>query len=217
MMTITADSRRARQVRKNLDDDAGSALADQEHSGFPPLSGLTPGQVQRLQKPTVGAQHGLTATPTATARDLPPRGAQSILVTLSGHRQQVRWATDWRLTVSVGRSGPSNTDASAVTLNRDTRPGYSTREQPGDALTAWGAHAPLRPGWDCRSCAAPWPCMPAQQQLRDAYRTRWCALGVLLANLRDQAVIDLTDADPRQVGTRFIGWYRHRTRPQASA
>ena len=74
----------------------------------------------------------------------------------------------------------------------------------------WGEHDPERPGWDCRACCAPWPCPVAQQRLQIAYQSRRRDLGILLAFLRDQAVIDLPDAAPHEIGTRFIGWYRRR-------
>lgn len=110
------------------------------------------------------------------------------------------------------------TPAGGSTVTRTHRSRTASRRgQVSHVSAVWGAHDPLRPSWDCRSCAAPWPCLAAQQRLFVAYRTRRCALGFLLAVLRDQAVVDLPDADPRQIGTRFIGWYRRRMRPQVTA
>jgi hypothetical protein len=90
--------------------------------------------------------------------------------------------------------------------------GAATRPAP-----SWGTHHPARPDWICRACSAPWPCTIAQNRLLAAYRSRRRALGILLAILRDQAVLDLPHADPKQIGARFTGWYRRSFRQAGPA
>jgi hypothetical protein len=91
------------------------------------------------------------------------------------------------------------------------------RRTPASAATTggvpWGEHDPERPGWHCRACRAPWPCPAAQQRLQTAYQSRRRDLGTLLAILRDQAVIDLPDAAPGELGHRFLDWYRRGPQP----
>ncbi|WP_433294479.1 hypothetical protein ACQP2F_33215 [Actinoplanes sp. CA-030573] len=82
---------------------------------------------------------------------------------------------------------------------------------------SWGAHDPVRPAWACSSCRAPWPCTIAQQRLLAAYRFQRRALGILLALLRDQAVLDLPAVDPQQLGVRFTSWFRRAPHPAGPA
>ncbi|MGC4806235.1 flavin reductase [Micromonospora sp. DT233] len=73
-------------------------------------------------------------------------------------------------------------------------------------------HRPMRPLWLCRRCGAPWPCGPARLALLVEYQGNRAALLLHLADLRREAVEQLTvlnpSSPPGDLRNRFLSWVR---------
>ncbi len=73
-------------------------------------------------------------------------------------------------------------------------------------------HAPMRPLWLCRVCAAAWPCPPARLLLTMDYRRDRAGLPVYMAGMLFDAARDLMKLTPSQPPTpeelfdRFLAW-----------
>ncbi len=228
MIEETAEPRRASHLHESADDDAGRAVIAEP---------LTRTAMGRSWLVVAGAAMGWVIGEWLRAQGVPELGwpVAGLLASGTVAKSTADWLGRLPSRASLARWAPTvlATPALIATVLAVLLPelawtaaavaappallsarAMAGRGKPGAAVAVCGAHDPLRPSWDCRACAAPWPCVTAQQLLSDAYRTRWSDLGILLAILRDHAVMDLPNADPRQVGTRFIGWYRRRMRPQ---
>lgn len=77
------------------------------------------------------------------------------------------------------------------------------RRAVADRLT----HDPSRPGWDCESCDAPWPCDPAREELADQFGRDRVGLSIYMASQLDLAVRETT-AGPQELHERFVAWTR---------
>jgi hypothetical protein len=67
-------------------------------------------------------------------------------------------------------------------------------------------HLPSRPGWDCRTCAAPWPCKPAQVRLAAEHGPT--PLAILMWGYLEEAARDMPGLPVGEFFARFIGWTR---------
>nr|WP_082106396.1 hypothetical protein [Micromonospora haikouensis] len=73
-------------------------------------------------------------------------------------------------------------------------------------------HAPMRPLWRCRVCAAAWPCPPARLLLTMNYCRDRAGLPVYMAGMLFDAAGDLMKLTPSQPPTpeelfdRFLAW-----------
>nr|MDT0659966.1 hypothetical protein [Micromonospora sp. DSM 115978] len=73
-------------------------------------------------------------------------------------------------------------------------------------------HAPQRPLWLCRACAAPWPCGQAKIELLRELATDGTYLRIYLASQMHEALADLCALTPYempspvQVWNRFLSW-----------
>ncbi|MEV0809513.1 flavin reductase [Micromonospora sp. NPDC050200] len=74
-------------------------------------------------------------------------------------------------------------------------------------------HAPMRPLWRCRNCAAEWPCQPARLALLVEYRDDRTGLLVYLGGLMAEATDQLAQLHPQtrlDLTERFLAWARAR-------
>ena len=69
-------------------------------------------------------------------------------------------------------------------------------------------HPPLRPSWDCATCAQPWPCPPARVELGERYATDRIGLAVYVGMQLDHAARESPAADPGDLYERFVAWTR---------
>ncbi|WP_081476072.1 nuclear transport factor 2 family protein [Micromonospora maris] len=92
----------------------------------------------------------------------------------------------------------------------------------GQPLGRWHPvhrHLPVRPGWSCGVCAAPWPCPRARMLLRVEYGADRVGLSVYLAGMLFDATGDLLRHTggplpaPEELFDRFLAW----TAPQPRA
>jgi len=67
-------------------------------------------------------------------------------------------------------------------------------------------HGPDRPSWVCRVCARPWPCDPAQVDMR-AEMDRVALAIYMWLNLQD-AVLERPGLPTGELFERFISWTR---------
>lgn len=65
-------------------------------------------------------------------------------------------------------------------------------------------HGPRRPAWDCRTCAGPWPCPAAREQL--LRRIPRFQLGLIMNIRMAEAAADLPVAPPGSLWERFVAW-----------
>ena len=82
-------------------------------------------------------------------------------------------------------------------------------------------HLPMRPAWLCRTCAAPWPCGPAQLDLMIEFHGHSIALTFYLAASMREAIDDVYGLGLRPdlpaMHARFLGWLSLARRPRRSA
>jgi hypothetical protein len=68
------------------------------------------------------------------------------------------------------------------------------------------------PGWDCRACAAPWPCADARAGLLAEFRAFPSGLAVYMAAQMQEALYELASNGgplPPDFYERFLAWVRH--------
>ena len=74
-------------------------------------------------------------------------------------------------------------------------------------------HIGLRPTWDCRACAQPWPCANAKSDLADEFQEFPSVLMIYMSAQMCEALADLTAHGapaPPDLYDRFINWARPR-------
>jgi hypothetical protein len=68
-------------------------------------------------------------------------------------------------------------------------------------------HRPERPGWDCRGCGAPWPCVPARRELV-ARTGGGTALAIAGWAYLEEFVRDRPHGPADEAFDRFLRWTR---------
>ncbi len=69
-------------------------------------------------------------------------------------------------------------------------------------------HIPDRPSWECRVCAAPWPCMAAREALLIEFAKFPSVLRIYLFGQLTDAGADIPGIEPAELYRRFLGWSR---------
>jgi hypothetical protein len=70
-------------------------------------------------------------------------------------------------------------------------------------------HIGVRPGWDCRVCAQPWPCATAKVELAEEHQAARGALTFYLGSCMLEAIDDWAagaGGPPADLFERFLGW-----------
>ncbi|WP_329107247.1 hypothetical protein OG792_03465 [Micromonospora sp. NBC_01699] len=60
--------------------------------------------------------------------------------------------------------------------------------------------------WQCADCRDPWPCPTFRRRLRILYQREPGKLRTFMMHFRDRAAPELSELDPAQLDTRFLGW-----------
>jgi hypothetical protein len=72
------------------------------------------------------------------------------------------------------------------------------------------SHEAQRPGWLCKGCGEPWPCLTRRNQLSDHYILDPPGLTALMGSYLVEASADIGDITGTVLYQRFLGWTRCR-------